>query len=118
LNNELLKKIELRKVRQVAYISRVRRNAYDFWMLKDFLFCRDRASNSKSKDQGQGRTQPANSPSLSCEWLERGRKAGMIRRSPVYGRSIVPCPKQGKGTKECPAQLFFPFPTPRMGGEE
>ncbi len=37
-----------------------------------------------------------NSLLSSHEWLDRGSKADMIRKSPVYVLSFVPCPHRGE----------------------
>jgi hypothetical protein len=60
-----------------------------------------------------------NSPEPSHVRLERGSKACMIRKNPVYGLSLVPCPHAGERVQgRIRAQLFFPFPSQRKGGEE
>ncbi len=59
-----------------------------------------------------------NSPSPSCEWMERARKTSLMRKSSVYNQSFFPHPHTEERGQERTQPSYFPIPTPRMGREE
>ncbi len=56
-----------------------------------------------------------NSPSASCEWMERARKTSLMRKSYVYNQSFFPHPSTEERGQERTQPSYFPIPTPTDG---